>query len=96
MPISGYEKDKRSNPVLVQVCNGRLAETPLTVGHHLHSHHASGAWGPSGGHGGAHVVDHASWCDCLAHHRPHTASHGALWTPALLHGAPHGPIPQHV
>lgn len=67
----------------------------LTVAHHLHVDHGSGPGQASRRHHSVHVGDHATGSDPLAHHRPRGAPHGPLWTPALLHGAPHRPVIHH-
>lgn len=74
----------------------RLDPHFLTAAHHLHADHASGSRQASRGESGVHAGQHATGTDALAHQRSSAASYVPLGTPALLHGAPHQPITQHV
>lgn len=77
-------------------CQLRLLPDFLTAAHHLHVDHASGSRQASCGQSSVHAGQHATRTQTLAHQRSSAASYVPLGTPALLHGAPHWPVTQHV
>lgn len=84
------EEEEKDVSLQERVCEDQRWFLVLTAAHHLHADQASGPGQAS------HAGQHASGTHPLAHQGSSAAPHVALGTPALLHGAPHGAVAQHV